>query len=120
MTPSPHSSLPLLAARGLTFSRNDEPVFGPLDFVVAAGLQEKAGHTERYFGFDGKNGHELFRTKDLKSDIMTAESALAHGRLLIAKRNGNTAQAQRSFKRTVELQPDHIDAQRELRLLQKK
>jgi heme exporter protein A len=37
MTPTPHSSLPLLAARGLTFTRNDEPVFGPLDFVVAAG-----------------------------------------------------------------------------------
>ena len=37
MTPSPHSSLPLLAARNLTFTRNDEPVFGPLDFVVAAG-----------------------------------------------------------------------------------
>ncbi|MET0654913.1 MAG: heme ABC exporter ATP-binding protein CcmA [Pseudoxanthomonas sp.] len=37
MTPSPHSALPLLAARGLTFKRNDEPVFGPLDFVVAAG-----------------------------------------------------------------------------------
>lgn len=37
MTPSPHYSLPLLAARGLTFTRNDEPVFGPLDFAVAAG-----------------------------------------------------------------------------------
>ena len=28
---------PLLAARGLTFSRNDEPVFGPLEFAVDAG-----------------------------------------------------------------------------------
>ena len=37
MTPSAHSSLPLLAARRLTFTLNDEPVFGPLDFVVAAG-----------------------------------------------------------------------------------
>ena len=33
LPPSP----PLLAARGLTFCRNDEPVFGPLDFSVAAG-----------------------------------------------------------------------------------
>ena len=31
--PSP----PLLAARALTFTRNDAPVFGPLDFAVAAG-----------------------------------------------------------------------------------
>ncbi|RZA31105.1 MAG: heme ABC exporter ATP-binding protein CcmA [Lysobacteraceae bacterium] len=36
MTPSP-TSPPLLAARGLAFQRNDEPVFGPLDFAVAAG-----------------------------------------------------------------------------------
>ncbi|MBD9376567.1 heme ABC exporter ATP-binding protein CcmA [Pseudoxanthomonas sp. PXM04] len=28
---------PLLAARGLAFSRNDEPVFGPLEFAVNAG-----------------------------------------------------------------------------------
>ncbi|WP_288419091.1 ATP-binding cassette domain-containing protein, partial [uncultured Stenotrophomonas sp.] len=27
----------LLAASGLSFSRNDEPVFGPLDFHVDAG-----------------------------------------------------------------------------------
>lgn len=33
----PHTSPPpLLAARGLTFARNDEPVFGPLDFAVDA------------------------------------------------------------------------------------
>ncbi len=37
MTPSPHNASPLLSARGLTFTRNDEPVFGPLDFDVAAG-----------------------------------------------------------------------------------
>jgi heme exporter protein A len=37
MTPPQHSSLPLLAARGLVFTRNDEPVFGPLDFMVGAG-----------------------------------------------------------------------------------
>ncbi|KAF1707836.1 heme ABC exporter ATP-binding protein CcmA [Pseudoxanthomonas sacheonensis] len=37
MTPSPHATLPLLAARGLAFTRNDEPVFGPLDFAVGAG-----------------------------------------------------------------------------------
>jgi heme exporter protein A len=29
--------LPLLAARGLCFERNDEPIFGPLDFEVAGG-----------------------------------------------------------------------------------
>jgi len=28
---------PLLAARGLSFARNEEPVFGPLDFAVNAG-----------------------------------------------------------------------------------
>jgi heme exporter protein A len=28
---------PLLAARGLAFARNEQPVFGPLDFVVDAG-----------------------------------------------------------------------------------
>jgi heme exporter protein A len=37
MTSSPQSAPPLLAAQGLSFARNDEPVFGPLDFVVAAG-----------------------------------------------------------------------------------
>lgn len=37
MNPSPNTAPPLLAANGLAFSRNDEPVFGPLDFEVAAG-----------------------------------------------------------------------------------
>ncbi len=37
MNPSTQSAPPLLAAHGLSFTRNDEPVFGPLDFVVAAG-----------------------------------------------------------------------------------
>lgn len=37
MNLSTQSAPPLLAARGLSFTRNDEPVFGPLDFVVAAG-----------------------------------------------------------------------------------
>ncbi len=37
MTEPPHPSVPLLAARGLTFTRNDAPVFGPLDFAVAGG-----------------------------------------------------------------------------------
>jgi heme exporter protein A len=37
MNSSPDSSLPLLAARGLAFTRNDEPVFGPLDFAVGVG-----------------------------------------------------------------------------------
>ena len=38
MSPPPESSqLPLLSARGLSFMRNDEPVFGPLDFMVGAG-----------------------------------------------------------------------------------
>jgi len=36
MSPSP-SSPPLLEARGLCFSRNEEPVFGPLDFHLAPG-----------------------------------------------------------------------------------
>ena len=37
MTDAPHTDRPLLAARGLSFMRNDEPVFGPLDFEVDAG-----------------------------------------------------------------------------------
>ncbi len=37
MDPSPPRSAPLLQARGLSFARNDEPVFGPLDFVLEAG-----------------------------------------------------------------------------------
>ena len=36
MTAQP-SAPPLLDARGLAFSRDDEPVFGPLDFAVDAG-----------------------------------------------------------------------------------
>lgn len=36
MTPD-RPAPPLLAARGLRFARNDEPVFGPLDFSVDAG-----------------------------------------------------------------------------------
>ena len=37
MTDAAPSHPPLLAARALAFSRNDEPVFGPLDFAVDAG-----------------------------------------------------------------------------------
>ena len=37
MTDSTHTPPPLLAARGLVFTRNDEPVFGPIDFAVGAG-----------------------------------------------------------------------------------
>ncbi len=37
MKPSPTDAAPLLEARGLGFSRNDEPVFGPLDFRLQAG-----------------------------------------------------------------------------------
>ena len=37
MTESTPPPPPLLAARGLVFTRNDEPVFGPIDFAVAAG-----------------------------------------------------------------------------------
>ncbi|MBN8728462.1 MAG: heme ABC exporter ATP-binding protein CcmA [Xanthomonadales bacterium] len=32
-----HERPPLLEARGLAFARNDEPVFGPLDFALHAG-----------------------------------------------------------------------------------
>ena len=32
-----HVHPPLLAARGLRFTRNEAPVFGPLDFAVDAG-----------------------------------------------------------------------------------
>ena len=37
MTPRDRPAPPLLEARGLRFTRNDEPVFGPLDFSVNAG-----------------------------------------------------------------------------------
>ena len=37
MTPTDRPAPPLLAARGLGFARNEEPVFGPLDFAVDAG-----------------------------------------------------------------------------------
>ena len=37
MTPSPAPEAPLLEARGLAFSRNEEPIFGPLDFQLATG-----------------------------------------------------------------------------------
>lgn len=37
MTIHHHTTPPLLQARGLHFTRNDEPVFGPLDFSVDAG-----------------------------------------------------------------------------------
>ncbi len=37
MTNDLHPAPPLLAARGLRFARNEQPVFGPLDFAVDAG-----------------------------------------------------------------------------------
>ncbi|MFD0738024.1 heme ABC exporter ATP-binding protein CcmA [Lysobacter koreensis] len=37
MTPTDRPAPPLLEARSLRFARNDEPVFGPLDFSVDAG-----------------------------------------------------------------------------------
>ncbi len=37
MIPDQSPDAPLLQARGLHFARNDEPVFGPLDFAVDAG-----------------------------------------------------------------------------------
>lgn len=37
MTPSTATVAPLLSAQRLAFSRNDEPVFGPLDFTVGRG-----------------------------------------------------------------------------------
>jgi len=35
--PDPQTVTPLLSARGLRFTRNDNPVFGPLDFAVNGG-----------------------------------------------------------------------------------
>lgn len=35
--PDPQTVTPLLSARGLRFTRNDNPVFGPLDFAVESG-----------------------------------------------------------------------------------
>lgn len=37
MTPSPATTSALLSAHRLAFARNDEPVFGPLDFELQAG-----------------------------------------------------------------------------------
>ncbi|HEX5756867.1 MAG TPA: heme ABC transporter ATP-binding protein CcmA, partial [Arenimonas sp.] len=37
MPSAPAPTPPLLAAQQLAFSRNDEPVFGPLDFELHAG-----------------------------------------------------------------------------------
>ncbi|HET7930382.1 MAG TPA: heme ABC exporter ATP-binding protein CcmA [Rhodanobacteraceae bacterium] len=37
MTPIPASATPLLEARRLAFARDDEPVFGPLDFCAGRG-----------------------------------------------------------------------------------
>lgn len=37
MHPAPDESTPLLEARGLSFARNDEAVFGPLDFALRGG-----------------------------------------------------------------------------------
>ena len=37
MPPAPPPAAPLLSARGLSFARDDAPVFGPLDFDVDAG-----------------------------------------------------------------------------------
>lgn len=37
MNPSEPADAPLLQARGLAFSRNEEPVFGPLDFELRPG-----------------------------------------------------------------------------------
>jgi heme exporter protein A len=37
MTPPTATAAPLLAAHRLAFSRNDEPVFGPLDFSLGSG-----------------------------------------------------------------------------------
>ncbi|HRO26129.1 MAG TPA: heme ABC exporter ATP-binding protein CcmA [Luteimonas sp.] len=37
MSPNPAAAAPLIAVRGLRFARNDQPVFGPLDFAVDAG-----------------------------------------------------------------------------------
>ncbi len=37
MTPVPSAPAPLLEALGLAYSRNDEPIFGPLDFALRRG-----------------------------------------------------------------------------------
>ena len=38
MTPSPAPDQPLLECRGLAFSRNEEAIFGPLDFELLPGM----------------------------------------------------------------------------------
>jgi curved DNA-binding protein CbpA len=50
-----------------------------------------------------------------KKNARVANGYYFHGQ--IAKLTGDNATAKAMFKKTVELQPDHVDAQRELRML---
>ncbi|HEV8245331.1 MAG TPA: PQQ-binding-like beta-propeller repeat protein [Polyangiaceae bacterium] len=61
---------------------------GAMDFVSAATIHEDKGLSHRYLAFDGKSGQELWRTKDLGSDALGADSVLEQFRLLLVDRTG--------------------------------
>lgn len=115
MSPLDSPAPPLLQARGLCFARNDEPVFGPLDFSVEAGeallvqgdngagkttlLRVLAGLLRADDGrvdIDGQRARSARRTRaiaylghlpGLKADL-TATENLAFGCGLLGRRHG--------------------------------
>lgn len=84
MTDTPHSSSPLLNARGLSFTRNDEAVFGPLEFAV------DAGEALLVQGGNGAGKTTLLR---VLAGLLRADS----GEIEIDGRKANAAQRARSI-----------------------
>ncbi|MBF5045093.1 J domain-containing protein [Aggregicoccus sp. 17bor-14] len=76
----------------------------------------------RFFTFADKKAGAAEASKDLQLTLSRNERCVpAHYFLgVIAKLCGDAAAAQKHFQRTVALQPDHIDAQRELRMAAQK
>ena len=76
----------------------------------------------RFFTFPDKKAGFTEAYKDiqlcLKKNERCAQAHYFHG--VLAKLCGDAAGAVRHFQRTVELQPNHIDAQREIRLAQQR
>jgi tetratricopeptide (TPR) repeat protein len=73
----------------------------------------------KYYTFSDKKAGGAEALKDLaictKKNPRVAQAYYFHG--VIAKSMGDLATAKRMFQKTLELQPDHLDAQRELRLM---
>ncbi|HET9032369.1 MAG TPA: heme ABC exporter ATP-binding protein CcmA [Dokdonella sp.] len=71
MTPvDPHDTIALLEARGLAYARNDEPVFGPLDFSL---------HRGEVVLLEGDNGSGKTTLLKVLSGLLEANS----GRILL-------------------------------------